>query len=100
MKNRQSIILWYENVIRKVNKLSFDTFLKTICAEIKAGAIADPIFICIRCHTSTFMDNESYMFRFRDPWYILFNYGRSLKLTSGLSYPHGFPTYDASLFLL
>ena len=36
MKNRQSIILWYENVIRKVNKLSLDTFLKTIGAEMNA----------------------------------------------------------------
>ena len=45
MKNRQSIILWYENVIRKINKLSFDTFLKTINAEMNAP---DPIFICIK----------------------------------------------------
>ena len=36
MKNRQSIILWYENVMRKVNKQSFDTFLKTIGAEMNA----------------------------------------------------------------
>ena len=38
MKNKQSIdlILWYENGIRKVNKLSFDTFLKTIVAEMNA----------------------------------------------------------------
>jgi len=36
MKNRQSIILWYENVIRTVNKLSFDTFLKTVGAEMSA----------------------------------------------------------------
>ena len=36
MKNRQSIILWYENVIRKVNKLSFSTSLKTFGAEMNA----------------------------------------------------------------
>ena len=42
MKNRQSIILCYKNGIRKVNKLSFDNFLKTISAEMNAP---DPIFI-------------------------------------------------------
>ena len=34
MTNRQSIILQYENVVTKVNKLSCDTFLKTIGAEM------------------------------------------------------------------
>ena len=36
MKNRKSIILCYKNGIRKVNKLSFDTFVKTIGAEMNA----------------------------------------------------------------
>ena len=36
MTNRQSIILRYENVVTKVNKLSYDTFLKTIGAEMNA----------------------------------------------------------------
>ena len=40
MKNRQKIILRYENVIRKVNKLSFDTFLKTIGAEMNAPGLS------------------------------------------------------------
>ena len=40
MKNRQNIILWYKNVIRKVHKLSFDTFLKTIGAEMNAPGLS------------------------------------------------------------
>ena len=31
---RQNIILWYENIVTKVNELSYDTFLKTIGAEM------------------------------------------------------------------
>ena len=50
-EKRQSIILWYENVIRKVNKLSFDTFLKTIGAEMNAPDRSKRwpyFFICTR----------------------------------------------------
>jgi len=36
MTNRQSIILRYENAVTKVNKLSYDAFLKTIGAEMNA----------------------------------------------------------------
>ena len=36
MTNRQSIILRYENVVTKVNKLSYDAFIMTSAAEINA----------------------------------------------------------------
>ena len=41
MTNRQSIILQYENVVTKVNKLSYDTFLQTIGAEMNAPGPSD-----------------------------------------------------------